>query len=242
MVEKWLQGKGNPYMNNNKPKNTPQRAFVGNPFGSPQRVPQRVPQKVQGTFRKTVAGHFGMPIQMFKDSDKDGVMNAFDCKPFNKRKQDVMHPQNFGGGLSDMYGRQESARLNAVYKKQLEELQRQEELRLEELRRLSNVQVIDNTQTIYKDTPYVTDGTGWYSATSKQGQAIVNKPVTTSGTNSSGQKYTTTTTGQGIGNKPMTVTITTIPAKVITYKAPAPAPKPAPKPAFNLFKPSTWKK
>ena len=30
----------------------------------------------------------GTASQLFKDSDRDGVMNVFDCKPFNKRHQD----------------------------------------------------------------------------------------------------------------------------------------------------------
>jgi len=28
------------------------------------------------------------PIKLFADTDRDGVMNVFDCQPFNKRKQD----------------------------------------------------------------------------------------------------------------------------------------------------------
>lgn len=29
--------------------------------------------------------------QPYKDSDKDGVMNWFDCKPLNKKKQSMAH-------------------------------------------------------------------------------------------------------------------------------------------------------
>lgn len=132
------------------------------------------------------------PAHLFKDSDKDGVMNVFDCKPYNKKKQDVIMPQNFGGGMSDMYGRQERARLNKVYQKQVEEMQRQELLRLEQQRvELPRVQVIDNSRTIYKDTPYVTDGTGWYSSTSERGKEIMAPKVPVSSTGRSSAFPTT---------------------------------------------------
>lgn len=32
--------------------------------------------------------YYGKPFQLFKDCDKDGVANVFDCQPRNKRKQD----------------------------------------------------------------------------------------------------------------------------------------------------------
>jgi hypothetical protein len=61
-----------------------------------------------------------MPVKLFGDPDKDGVDTAFDCRPNNKRKQDVIGV--FGGSnpLSDMYARREAARQQNVYLKQLE--------------------------------------------------------------------------------------------------------------------------
>ena len=32
----------------------------------------------------------GMPVYLFGDKDRDGVMNVFDCRPRNKRMQDVI--------------------------------------------------------------------------------------------------------------------------------------------------------
>lgn len=124
MVEKWLQSKPNPYIN---------------------QVRKVMPQRNTSAFSKKVAAHFGTPIQLFKDSDKDGVMNVFDCKPHNKRKQDVMHPQNFGSGVGDMYARQEQSRQNKEYQRMIKEMQRQEEQRLAELQRIQTP--IYNTYT-----------------------------------------------------------------------------------------------
>jgi hypothetical protein len=39
----------------------------------------------------------------FKDADKDGVSNMFDCKPLNKRQQGGFH-KKAGFALTDMYG------------------------------------------------------------------------------------------------------------------------------------------
>lgn len=87
------------------------------------------------------------PNHLFKDSDRDGVPNVFDCKPFNKRKQDVIAP--FAGSMpvSDMWGRQENARRNR-------EFLRAQELALEEARRLNNAQftIIDQTRTEFVNT------------------------------------------------------------------------------------------
>jgi hypothetical protein len=117
MTEKWMQSKPNPYMSNHK---------------EVRKVRVTHTPKKLSTFSKNVAAHYGMPIQLFKDSDKDKVPNVFDCKPFNKRKQDVVMPQNFGGGMTDMYAKQEAARQQREYMKMLKELQRQEEERAKE--------------------------------------------------------------------------------------------------------------
>ncbi len=39
-------------------------------------------------FQKTLKEHPSLEKMRFKDTDKDGVVNNFDCKPFDKAKQD----------------------------------------------------------------------------------------------------------------------------------------------------------
>jgi hypothetical protein len=68
---------------------------------------------------------FGKPAKLFKDSDKDGVANVFDCKPYNKRKQDVIMPFSGSNPMQEMHTRQENTRLNAVYQRQVAALQKQ---------------------------------------------------------------------------------------------------------------------
>jgi len=109
--------------------------------------------------------YFGKPVQLFKDSDKDGVPNVFDCKPYNKRKQDVLAPMSGGSPVQEMIQRQETARQQAVYLRYLKGLQKAEEERAAEARRLSNVQVIDRTVSYgyASPEPYVWDeDTGKY--------------------------------------------------------------------------------
>ena len=120
---------------------------------------------------------YGKPIQLFKDSDKDGVSNVFDCSPYNKKKQDVISPANFGGGMRDMYARREGSRLTKRYNQQVQEALRLERLRLLELQRIKALptQIVDNTQTIYRDTgantPYIVTSSGqWVTAGSKEGK------------------------------------------------------------------------
>lgn len=98
MVEKWLQNRipNNPYLNVKKPVRNIKRY-------SPTSV------------------RYGKPNVLFKDNDKDGVMNVFDCQPNNKRKQDVVAPSSTGNPMMDMHYRQEQ---NRQYKKYMDELNR----------------------------------------------------------------------------------------------------------------------
>jgi hypothetical protein len=125
-----MQSKPNPYLNNLRSKVKPKA---------------RVVMTAQ---RKNARAHYGSPIQLFKDSDRDGVMNVFDCKPHNQRKQDVISPMS-GSPVQDMYSRMENARLQALYQKQLEEMRQLEAERIAELQRLNTV-TIDNTITVEK--------------------------------------------------------------------------------------------
>jgi len=105
--------------------------------------------------RNLALARFGAPIQLFKDSDKDGVANVFDCKPYNKKKQDVIAPSNFGGGMRDMYNRREGSRQTRVYFRQMREAQRLEMERLKELARINKLPTIierrTTTKNIYTD-------------------------------------------------------------------------------------------
>lgn len=78
------------------------------------------------------SAYYGSPSKLFKDSDRDGVMNVFDCKPYNRRKQDVISPPSSSTPFNDMWGRQEWARQQKLARDQ-------EQARLNELKRLSNV-------------------------------------------------------------------------------------------------------
>jgi hypothetical protein len=117
--------------------------------------------------------HHGIPRVLFKDNDKDGVPNVFDCKPNNKKKQDVMIPMSTSGGLNELYGRQENSR-------QLREYRKLEEARLKELQRIAGEQrVIDKSSVIYQYYP-VTFGkekvSGFVGASGISG-ATLNVPV-----------------------------------------------------------------
>jgi len=160
-MEKWMQSNG------------------GNPYARKpvaHRVRNRVRRMNRSAYSKTIAAHHGMPIQMFKDSDRDGVMNALDCQPHNKRKQDIRRPQNVGrGGISNMYARKEQHRFTRDYMKQLNEIQRQEYQRLLELQRIqtpvsSNRSRSSNTPVIYADGK-------WVSMDSAAGKAQIAKDV-----------------------------------------------------------------
>ena len=111
MVEKWLQSKPNPYV----------KRVVRHPIKTNRVFPQK-------------SAYYGMPAQLFKDSDKDRVANVFDCRPHNKKKTDVISPANWGSGYTDMYQRQENERLAKLYAKQQQEAY---EKQLKELQRIS---------------------------------------------------------------------------------------------------------
>lgn len=128
MVEKWLQSKNNPYMARKVPVRKP-----FNPYLSPIRVKQRIPQRVMTRPFGNNKAYYGKPVQLFKDSDRDGVMNVFDCQPRNKKKQDVISPFSGSNPMLEMHYRQESNRQNQQYQNQLRELQRLDELKLDEL-------------------------------------------------------------------------------------------------------------
>jgi len=137
--------------------------------------------------RNLALARFGAPIQLFKDSDKDGVANVFDCKPYNKKKQDVIAPSNFGGGMRDMYNRREGSRQTRVYFRQMREAQRLEMERLKELARINALPTIIESRTLTKNiyTDRIADPiTGkLYDANSKEGRKITenigktNQPV-----------------------------------------------------------------
>ena len=151
-MEKWLQSKGNPYSNHISQTKQIKKVSLANPFLNNSR-------KAIGKPKRLTYAYYGKPVQLFKDSDKDGVANVFDCKPFNKRKQDVLSPMSGGNPMHEMLQRKEYSRQQGAYRNQLEEAQRidlanqKEYLKLQEdqlaeLRRLSNVEVIDQTKTI----------------------------------------------------------------------------------------------
>lgn len=143
MVEKWMQRKPNPYV----VKRIARRPV--NPYVSKviRPRPLHLHASPNKSFGKSKA-YYGMPSQLFKDSDKDGVYNVFDCKPKNKRKTDVMSPANFGSGYMDMYQRQENARLQRLYLKQQQEAAKQQQEAYD--RQLAELQRIEGeTSTVY---------------------------------------------------------------------------------------------
>jgi len=42
-------------------------------------------------------------LSPFKDADKDGIMNMFDCHPFDKKRQGFMHSRKAGADLNKLY-------------------------------------------------------------------------------------------------------------------------------------------
>ena len=188
-----MKSKGNPY--------------VRKPIA---RRPIRARRANRSKYSKTIAAHYGMPIQTFKDSDRDGVMNGLDCKPYNKRKQDVRRPRNTGyGGTSNMYARKEQARFTRNYMKQLNEIQRQEYQRLMELQRIQTP--VSSGGGSRSSTPVILVDGKWEKITSAAGKAKIKKDEAEQGTainppigsNNSGYQ-TGTTTYRGSTPKPNT--------------------------------------
>ena len=168
-MEKWMQSKGgNPYA----------RPIARRPVRARTRTRANRPayskRANRSAYSKKIAAHYGMPIQMFKDSDKDGVMNGFDCQAHNKRKQDVRRPMNVGrGGISSMYARKEQDRFTKDYMNRLNEIQRQEYERLSELKRIQTPTTIINRSS--DTTPVILVDGKWVSITSAAGKAQIKK-------------------------------------------------------------------
>jgi len=108
-----------PSLNSNANSNTILNKHHSNPYSIKQPTPPF----------KGPACRYGMPVKLFADSDGDGVDNVFDCKPYDKNKQDVLAPMGRGMGganpVQEMISRQEGARQQQVYQKQMEEYQKQ---------------------------------------------------------------------------------------------------------------------
>ena len=181
-MEKWLSG-------SLRVTPRPVRRQARKPSGeTAHHMHERMEHRMRNRQGQHALARFGKPQRLFKDSDKDGVPNVFDCKPFNKKKQDVISPPNFGGGMRDMFARREGNRMNRIYMAQMREASRLEQQRLLEAQRINAlpVQVVDNTRTIYSDTPYVVTSSGkWVSATSVEGKKAIKDFTAPTKTNTS---------------------------------------------------------
>lgn len=122
-MEKWMHSKSNPYLS-----------------GARIKPVNKVSSYKMNGYKKP--SHYGKPVQLFKDSDRDGVANVFDCKPYNKRRQDAIAPMMGGSPVGEMIQRQEATRQARAYEAYLKKIQEEQE-------RLSNVQYIDRTVTNY---------------------------------------------------------------------------------------------
>jgi hypothetical protein len=133
----------------------------------------------RGPVRQGQRQRIGMGIggALFRDYDRDGVANVFDCQPFNKKKQDVIAPPNRRrGGMLDMYSRQEGQRLNNLYQRQLADFERQiaesqllEQQNLAELRRIES----GRETIVERPVPYV------YDNKSNSWKRVSNPPIRT---------------------------------------------------------------
>jgi hypothetical protein len=73
--------------------------------------------------------HFGMPVKLFGDKDRDNVPNVFDCKPRNPKRQDVIAPPRMAGDVFGMYHRREAGRFaREQARRQAEFIRKQQEL------------------------------------------------------------------------------------------------------------------
>lgn len=186
MVEKWMRG-GKPM------RFGPTRSPMRRPFGNN-------------------SAYYGKPSKLFKDSDKDGVPNVFDCKPYNRRRQDVISPFSGASPMNDMWNRQENSRLIKEQQRRLEELRKLEEEKLKELQRLSNVTVLDRT----------TNRTSFIGVSGKSGETKV---------------FNTKTEAEDYSN-PETIKVTTSGPNYVAPKQPTQPTTPPKKDTFiqKLFK------
>jgi len=151
--------------------------------------------------RKSIWGkskdRYGMPVKLFGDRDKDRVMNVFDCKPGNKRRQDVISPVNLSSSpMNEMISRQESGRQIKIIDAYNKELKRQNDLFS-----------IPWTNTTISDTHYT---------------GFVQDPASSSNVSSSGSSRISSSS-----NVPTIPTnITYLPTNINYKRAPNPVPVP----------------
>jgi hypothetical protein len=102
---------------------------------------QKKPESFNWNWKGKDKAHYGMPVKLFSDKDKDGVPNVFDCAPRNPKKQDVIAPPRMAGNIMGMYHGREARRFAGQQARQqaaeLARLQKLEQERLAELQRLA---------------------------------------------------------------------------------------------------------
>ena len=224
MVEKWMKG-------NNMRTNPPNLRVRVTPKGT-----------------RGSKAYYGKPVMLFKDSDRDGVPNVFDCKPHNKRRQDVIPPMSGSNPVQEMYSRREANRQQREYIKQLRELQRAEEARAKESGQ--PYQIVDGTTYIDRTRLYSQAAIPVYNpqtgtitfapAGGKAGQAAIRKMV-----NAQKSVPTTIITPTVSPSSTSSVkAVTSVPSGAKVYSSPlfskaAPPPPPIKVTSFvNVAKPS----